>query len=50
MPPLVAPIFQLDAAKIHEVNPRDVEALFGLWTGERLDLSVSGSVALILTY
>lgn len=31
---LHAPVLQLDAARMHEIDPRNVENLFGMWTGK----------------
>lgn len=34
---LAAPVLTVDAAKMHKVDTRNVENLFGMWTGETLN-------------
>lgn len=31
---LAAPVLTVDAGKMHKVDPRNVESLFGMWTGK----------------
>lgn len=33
-PRLNAPVLSVDVAKMHKIDPRNVESLYGMWTGK----------------
>ena len=41
-PRLNAPVLSVDIAKMHKIDPRNVESLYGMWTGKWPKLAQSG--------
>jgi hypothetical protein len=41
-PRLNAPVLSVDVAKMHKIDPRNVESLYGMWTGKRSKAALSG--------